>query len=168
MWIFAHVDLLFFILLKFTKKAQKITFFWPFGAIPVAYQGSQARGQIGAVTSLEQPIPQPQQSQIWAMSMTCTTVHSNAGSLTHWVRPGIKPASSWILVIFVSAEPLQELPQRIILKIIYLEFVFKIREPEISNNNLRISQRWLEKSRTKDIQRKTQRNMILLNIFFFL
>ena len=26
--------------------------------------------------------------------MTCTTAHDNAGSLTHWMRPGIKPVSS--------------------------------------------------------------------------
>ena len=39
-----------------------------------------------------------------------TTAHSNAGSLTHWVRPGMEPASSWILVGFVTAEPQQELP----------------------------------------------------------
>ena len=26
------------------------------------------------------------------------TAHSNAGSLTHWARPGIKPVSLWILV----------------------------------------------------------------------
>ena len=36
-------------------------------------------------------------------------IHSVAGSLTHWVRPGIKPASSWILTGFVSATPPQEL-----------------------------------------------------------
>ena len=41
---------------------------------------------------------------IWASSATYTTAHSNARSLTHWVRPGIKPASSWILVGFSSAE----------------------------------------------------------------
>ena len=33
-------------------------------------------------------------------SATYTTVHGNAGSLTHGVRPGIEPASSWILVGF--------------------------------------------------------------------
>ena len=48
-------------------------------ATPVAHGGSQARGQIGAV------------------------------ALTHWVRPGIKPVSSWILVRFISAEPRWEL-----------------------------------------------------------
>uniref|UniRef100_A0A8D1LLG9 von Willebrand factor A domain-containing protein 8 n=1 Tax=Sus scrofa TaxID=9823 RepID=A0A8D1LLG9_PIG len=39
----------------------------------------------------------------------CTTAHSNAGSLTHWVRPGMEAVSSWMLVRFVSAEPQQEL-----------------------------------------------------------
>ena len=38
------------------------------------------------------------------------TAPSNAGSLTHGVRPGIEPASSWILVRFVSTEPWKELP----------------------------------------------------------
>ena len=32
-----------------------------------------------------------------------TTTHGNAGTLIHWVRPGIEPASSWIVVRFVSA-----------------------------------------------------------------
>ena len=54
--------------------------------------------------------PQPQQHQIQAMSVTCAIAHGNAGSLTHWVRPGFKPASSWILVRFVFPVPQQELP----------------------------------------------------------
>ena len=33
----------------------------------------------------------------------------NAGSLTDWLRPEIKPASSWILVRFVTTEPQREL-----------------------------------------------------------
>ena len=33
---------------------------------------------------------------------TYTTAHSNAGSLTHWARPGIEPTSSWMLVGFVN------------------------------------------------------------------
>ena len=41
--------------------------------------------------------------------MTYTTVHGNAGSLTHWVRPGIEPMSSWILVRFVTTDPQWEL-----------------------------------------------------------
>ena len=49
-----------------------------------------------------QPAPQSQQCQIRAMSATYTATHRNAGSLTHWVGPGIEPTSSWILVKFVS------------------------------------------------------------------
>ena len=55
-------------------------------------------------------MPQPQQCQIWGMSATYTAAQGNARSLTYWVRPGIKPASSWIQVGFVTTEPPQELP----------------------------------------------------------
>ena len=48
------------------------------------------------------PIPQPQQCGIQATSVTNTTAHGNAGSLTHWTRLGIRPTSSWILVEFVN------------------------------------------------------------------
>ena len=34
-----------------------------------------------------------------------TTAHGNAESLIHLVKPGIEPASSWILVGFVTTEP---------------------------------------------------------------
>ena len=33
------------------------------------------------------------------------TAHSHPGSLTHWARPGIQPASSWVLVGFTTTEP---------------------------------------------------------------
>ena len=56
------------------------------------------------------PIPQPQQHQIWATSVTYTTAHGNAGSSTHWAGPGIEPATSWFLVRFISAAPQWELP----------------------------------------------------------
>ena len=52
-------------------------------------------------------MPQPQPRQIQAISETYTTAYGSARSLTHWVRPGIKSASSWILVI--SSKPQQEL-----------------------------------------------------------
>ena len=55
--------------------------------------------------------PQPQQHRIWAASVTFTTAHSSARFLTHWVRPRIKPPSSRLLVIAVSAEPWWELPR---------------------------------------------------------
>ena len=74
--------------------------FLPFSrAAPTAYGGSQARGPIGAV---HRPTPEPQQCGIWAASETYTTAHGNAGSLTHWLRPGIKPATSWVLVRFIN------------------------------------------------------------------
>ena len=39
-----------------------------------------------------------------------TRAHSHARSLTHWARPGLEPASSWILAKFISAEPQRERP----------------------------------------------------------
>ena len=77
-----------------------------FRALPMACGGSQARDQIGAIAT---PQPQPQPHRIWVVSATYTTAHSNARSLTHWARPGIKCASSWMLVRFVAAEPWWEL-----------------------------------------------------------
>ena len=53
---------------------------------------------------------QPQQQRIRATSVIYTTVHGNAGSITHWKRSGIKPATSWFLVGFVSTAPQWELP----------------------------------------------------------
>ena len=49
-----------------------------------------------------QPMPQPQQRRIQAVSATYTTAHGNARSLTHWARPGIIPATSWFLVRFIN------------------------------------------------------------------
>ena len=68
-----------------------IFFFGLFRAAPIAYGGSQARGPTGAVAA------------------GLRHSHSNAGSWTHWARPGIKPVSSRMLVRFVSTEPRQEL-----------------------------------------------------------
>ena len=48
------------------------------------------------------PTPQPQQCQIWAVSVTDARAHGNTGSLAHWARPRIEPASSWILVGFAN------------------------------------------------------------------
>ena len=56
------------------------------------------------------PTPQPQQYWIRAESMTYTSAHSNAGPLTHWMRPGIKLKSSWILVEVFAADPRHQLP----------------------------------------------------------
>ena len=53
-------------------------FFFFLRATSTAYGGSQARGSIRAVP------------------LAYTTAHGNTGSLTHWARPGMEPASSWI------------------------------------------------------------------------
>ena len=42
--------------------------------------------------------------------MTYTLDHGRAGSLTHWARSGIKLATPWTLVGFVSIKPCWELP----------------------------------------------------------
>ena len=45
--------------------------------------------------------------QLWvqALSATYITAHNNARSLTHWARLRIEPASSGILVWFITTEP---------------------------------------------------------------
>ena len=53
------------------------------------------------------PTPQPQQHGMQATSATYTTDHSDARS---GGRPGIEPATSWILVGFISTAPQWELP----------------------------------------------------------
>ena len=84
-----------------------LSLFFRFRAAPVAHGSSQARGRIGAVAA------SLHHSHSNAGSKLCLrpapTAHGNTGSLTHWVRPGIKPSSSCILVGFVSAEPWREL-----------------------------------------------------------
>ena len=57
-------------------------FFLLFRAIPSAYGGSQAKGPIRATAA------------------SLYHIYSNARSLTHWTRPGNKPATSWFLVGF--------------------------------------------------------------------
>ena len=54
-------------------------FFFLFRATAEAYGSSQARGLIGSTA-------------------TYNTAHDNTRCLTHSVRPGIEPATSWILV----------------------------------------------------------------------
>ena len=56
------------------------------------------------------PMPQPQQWGIWAMSVNYIMAYNNAGSLTHWMRPGVEAKSSQILIGFISTVPQQELP----------------------------------------------------------
>ena len=76
-------------------------FFNLFRATSAAYGSSQARGQIRAVAASH--------SHRNVGSKPHTTAHGNDGSLTHWSRPGIEPASSWMLVRYISTEPQCEL-----------------------------------------------------------
>ena len=96
-----------------------------FRAIPEAYEGSQTGWGSNQSCSLW-PTPQPQQRQIWARSFTYNTAHGNAGSLTHWVRPGIEPTSSGILVRFISIEPQQELQEPTIIPVSYLSMALHL------------------------------------------
>ena len=63
-----------------------------FRATPTAHGSSQARGWIAATAA--------------ALHHS----HSHTWSLTHWVRPGIEPTSSWIPVGFISTVPQGEHP----------------------------------------------------------
>ena len=95
-----------------SSKKKKTYFFFSelFRATPRAYESFQARGQIGVVAaSLYHSYSK---HQIWAISTTYTIAHGNARSLTYWVRTGIKPTSSWLLVGFVTTEPQWELQKK--------------------------------------------------------
>ena len=72
-----------------------------FRATPTTYGSSQARGPIGAeAASLQHR-------------------HSNTTSFFHWVRAGIEPESSWILVGFVPTAPRQKLQQPLLLMLVH-------------------------------------------------
>ena len=88
-----------------------------FMAAPMAYGGSQARGQIRVTgASLHQ-------RGIRAASVTYTTTLGNARSLTQWARPGIKPESSQFLVKFVSCVPQRKLLMSVFLLRHFLHLV---------------------------------------------
>ena len=74
-------------MLRYTPYFQKIKPFFFLRAAPAAYEGSQARGRIGAAAA---------------------GLHHSSGPhkiLNPPRRPGMEPASSWILIGFVSTEP---------------------------------------------------------------
>ena len=75
----------------------------------MSYGGSQARGRIGAIgTSLLHSHSNTRSKWINTRS---TVTHGNAGSLIHWVKPGIELASSGILVRFTTSESPRELQE---------------------------------------------------------
>ena len=115
------------------------TLFLGGGAASAPYGSSQARGPIGATAA--EPTPQPQQCQIPALSLTYTTAHGNVRSLTHWVRPRIKPKSSWILVGFVTTEPQWELHPTCIFKMVPMMFQYLL-PPFVPKKNLIIQSRF--------------------------
>ena len=76
-------------------------------AAPAAHGGSQTRGIIRAVaTGLRQSLSNARSQP---RLQPTRQLMGNTGSLTHWARPGIKPATSWFLVEFVSTAPRWEL-----------------------------------------------------------
>ena len=75
-----------------------------YSASQVAYGNSQARGPIGATAA---GLCHSHSNNI---SKPClSTAHGNTRSSTQWAKPEMKPASSWILVEFVSTAPKWEL-----------------------------------------------------------
>ena len=64
----------------------------------------------------------PACTTVTATSVTYTTVHGNTRSLTHWLRPGIEPTTSWFLVGLVCTVPLQQWFNSCLWK----HFVFKL------------------------------------------
>ena len=72
------------------------------------------------------PMPQPRQHRTQATSVTYATAFRNTGFLTHWARPGIEPASSWILVGFITHWATTGTPGRcILLKILTNQWLVK-------------------------------------------
>ena len=74
--------------------------------MPMADGGSQARGRIRTVTAGLHHSHSNAGSELRLQPTTQLTA-----TLTHWARPGIEPASSWILVGFISFAPQWELPE---------------------------------------------------------
>ena len=58
------------------------------------------------------------------MSLTYTTAHVNAGSLTHRVRLGIESTPSWLLVRFISTGPQLEFPPAISYMFVFTNEIF--------------------------------------------
>ena len=95
--IFSHSSL-FFHLFRVSFSVQ--TFF--FGGGVETHLQHMAVPVLGVELELQLLAYVPaQQHGIWAVSVTFTIAH-NIRSLTYWPKPEIKPASSWILVWFLT------------------------------------------------------------------
>ena len=75
--------------------------FYIFRAAPKAHGCSQVRGSPGATAA------------------SLHHSHGNAGSLTHWARPGIKPISSWILAGFITCWATVGTPRQTVIFLIF-------------------------------------------------
>ena len=103
-----------------------------FRAAPMSYGGSQDRGQIRATAASLHHSHSNLGSEPHLQPMAQLT-HSNAGSLTHRLRPGIKPATSWLLVGFVSAVTQWEL---LLLSVSYKDTLLDLRPTWVIQDNL--------------------------------
>ena len=86
---------------RFTQRSGNAHFFFLFFLGPYPRHMEVPRLRVESELHLL-AYTHPQQQWIWAVSSTYTTAHGNARFLTHWLRPGIEPASSWILARFVN------------------------------------------------------------------
>ena len=74
--------------------------------VEVPRLGAESELQLLATAATQQP-------GIRVASATYTTARGNIRSLIHWVRPGIKTESSWILVRFVTCRATMGTPYNI-------------------------------------------------------
>ena len=93
-----------------------IFFFFFFRASLAACGSSQARGQVEAAAAGLHYSPGNTGSE----PVTYAKGQGNARSLTHWMRPGIEPASSWILVQFLTCWATVGIPVTMIMIFIFL------------------------------------------------
>ena len=86
----------------FSLLFSSLLFSFLFKVAPVVYGSSQARGWIGAAAAVLSHSHSNAKSEphLWPMLnlQQCQT-------LTHWARPGMEPASSWVLVRFIYIDP---------------------------------------------------------------
>ena len=88
-------------------------FFFFFGLFAIswaavtAHGGSQARGPVGAIAAGLRQSHSNAESELRLQPTPQLT--GNTGSLTHWAKPGIKPATSWFLVRFINPWAMMEL-----------------------------------------------------------
>ena len=110
------------------NKIKYLNIFFFFFA-PTAYRSSQVKWELQLLAYATATATQD------LCCMTDTTTHGNASSLTlqrsvtHWVKPGIKPASLWILVEFINHWSTMGTPLNI-------WFYRKDRKDQLSNKDL--------------------------------